>query len=94
MIPIRQAQARLCEAGASFRCADFAGNCVLLHTHDSMAFYENAIAKRYGDWILVWTEHNGYHLAHQDDVIKFLCLKKQKCQVLWTEPAKEATSGT
>jgi hypothetical protein len=67
---IREANAKLCEIGATLRAGDFKGS-VLVVTHDSIQFFDNALAKTYGEWLLVWTEHCGYFVHHEDEVTNF-----------------------
>ncbi len=72
---VREANAKLCEIGATLQAGDFTGS-VFLVTRDSVQIYDNALAKRYGEWVLIWTEHHGYHVQHEDELVSFRLIEK------------------
>lgn len=74
---IREAQAALCEIGATLHVQDFTHGVILV-THDSVQVFDNARARRYGPWLLIWTEHQGYHFQHEDEVVHFRLVDKGK----------------
>lgn len=69
-ISIREANAKLCEIGNKLRAGDFTST-VVIATHDSFQVFDRAIAKKYGPWLLLLTEHQGYFLQHEDEVTYF-----------------------
>lgn len=69
---IFDARRKLAEVGLTLQATDFKW-FVYMVTHDSVMIFRRAIVKRYGDWVLIWTEHTGYHTEHQDHIVQ-LCM--------------------
>ena len=73
-VTIQQARAKLESVGKSLRAGSFT-NTVYLVTTDSANVWESALAKRYGEWVLIWTEHHGYRIEHRDEILHLRMFK-------------------
>lgn len=82
MTTIREANARLCEIGKALHAGDFHHTAILI-THDSIQIFSGAIAKRFGDFLLLWTEHHGYHVEHRDEIRVFQLLEDREPISAW-----------
>ncbi len=46
----------------------FSQDVLVLHEEGTTLFFRHAFYIKYYDWVLVFTEHHGYHVHHESDL--------------------------
>ncbi len=78
--------ARMLAKIGSLLTAGMFKHTVYLVTHDSCNVWQNATAKTYGDFVLIWTEHHGDFFEHRDEILHFRLFKEKGTDIMRTLP--------
>lgn len=74
--PYKDAEVFAREYDKKLKATDFhSKNCVyILHEEGTQLFYKSAFLKTWKDYVLVFTEHHGFHVYHKTDLVSYLQL--------------------
>lgn len=63
-----QADKRLAKIGANLRVKDFTEVVNVIHQDGTSFLFTHATSEMTDEWLLVWTEHTGYHRFFREDL--------------------------
>jgi hypothetical protein len=73
-VPFRQMRKIVEKIDAKIKATDprLGRSARILHEEGTELFFESAFILKYGEWVIVITEHHGFHFYPEDDLIAYM----------------------